>query len=79
LINYPKKVSIEINSGLSSRFPAIVPAFACLGYPFLSLAGQYGKSPTAENHYINKVVVAAFVDQPRRTPRNMKKNAKARE
>jgi hypothetical protein len=77
LINDPKKVSIGINSGLSSRFPAIVAAFACLRYPSLSLAGQCGKSPTAENHYIKKVVVAAFVDQLRRAPRNMKKNAKS--
>jgi hypothetical protein len=44
LINYPKKISIKINSGLSSRFPAIVAAFACLGHPSLSLAGQYDKS-----------------------------------
>jgi hypothetical protein len=77
LLSYAKKASIKINNDLSSRFPEIVATSACLGYPSLSLAGQCGKSPTAENHYIKKVVVAAFVDQPRRTPRNMKKNAKS--
>jgi hypothetical protein len=51
-----KKASIKINTGLSSRFPAIIAAFACFGYPSLSLAGQYGKSPTAQTIISTKLL-----------------------